>query len=71
MLYGSISILAIAFVYFVIPEMKGRSLEESDELFHSRTPAYKSSNIVATGVGAEITCIEVVEPKAEGTLEKQ
>ncbi|KAH6866058.1 hypothetical protein B0T10DRAFT_468156 [Thelonectria olida] len=56
MIYGSMSVLAL-----VVPEMKGRSLEELDELFHSITPAWKSTRLVATGVGAEITHIEGVK----------
>ncbi|KAF4990008.1 hypothetical protein FDECE_14523 [Fusarium decemcellulare] len=66
MIYGSMSVLALIFVMLVVPEMKGRSLEELDELFHSRTPAWKSTGFVATGVGAEITHIEGVKVDVEG-----
>lgn len=59
MIYGSISLLAIVFVFFAVPEMKGRSLEELDELFHARVPAWKASSYVCTGVGSRITGIEV------------
>lgn len=58
MIYGSISILAIVFVFFVVPEMKGRSLEELDDLFHSKVPAWKSRGFVSTGIGAQITNME-------------
>ncbi|KAJ3547064.1 hypothetical protein NM208_g1694 [Fusarium decemcellulare] len=71
MIYGSMSVLALIFVMLVVPEMKGRSLEELDELFHSRTPAWKSTRFVATGVGAEITHIEGVKVgDADGKLGK-
>ncbi|KAL4808236.1 general substrate transporter [Aspergillus unguis] len=57
MMYGGISILAAVFVFLVVPEMKGRSLEEIDELFHAGTPAWRSTRFVATGVGADISGI--------------
>lgn len=61
MVYGSISILSIFFVFFFVPEMKGRSLEELDEMFHSRVPAWASRKYVSTGIGAQITNIEGVK----------
>jgi hypothetical protein len=64
MMYGGVSILAFIFVYFVVPEMKERSLEELDELFHARVPAWRSTKFQATGIGAEITDIKAVEGKA-------
>lgn len=33
--YGSMSLVAMVFVYFIVPELKGRSLEELDELFQA------------------------------------
>ena len=58
LIYASMSFLAMAFVYLVVPEMKGRSLEELDELFHSQVPAWKSRRFVSTGLGAQITNIQ-------------
>lgn len=58
LIYASMSFLAMAFVYFVVPEMKGRSLEELDEMFHSGVPAWRSKGFVATGLGAQITDIQ-------------
>lgn len=69
MIYGSISILAIFFVFLVVPEMKGRSLEELDELFHSRVKPWRSTGFVATGIGAQITTLEGV--KADGTVNEK
>jgi MFS transporter, SP family, sugar:H+ symporter len=56
--YGSVFIVAMVFVYFIVPEMKGRSLEELDELFQSKVPAWRSSGFEATGIGAIITQID-------------
>lgn len=58
LIYASMSFLSMAFVYFVVPEMKGRSLEELDEMFHSGVPAWRSKNFVSTGLGAQITSIQ-------------
>lgn len=62
MVYGSVSIIAMAFVWFFVPEMKGRSLEELDELFHSGIPAWRSKSFISTGIGSRITNIENVHP---------
>ena len=37
-LYGAINWVMVGVVYFLIPEMKGRSLEEVDQLFASNVP---------------------------------
>ncbi|KAL2784032.1 hypothetical protein BJX66DRAFT_344422 [Aspergillus keveii] len=39
--YGSINIIMVALTYFIIPELKGRSLEEVDQLFASGAPLRK------------------------------
>jgi MFS transporter, SP family, sugar:H+ symporter len=61
MVYGSVSIIAMAFVWLVVPEMKGRSLEEIDELYHAGVPAWRASSYVSTGIGSRITDLETVE----------
>lgn len=65
MVYGSVSIIAMVFVWLVVPEMKGRSLEEIDELFNAGVPAWRASSYVATGIGARITDIENLNLNAE------
>ncbi|CAG7944306.1 unnamed protein product [Penicillium olsonii] len=37
-IYGGISVMSIIFVFFCVPECQGRSFEEIDQLFRSRTP---------------------------------
>ncbi|KAF4180769.1 hypothetical protein CNMCM8694_007768 [Aspergillus lentulus] len=37
-IYGSFSVLAAAFVWFIVPELRQRSLEEIDEMFQERLP---------------------------------
>lgn len=53
-IYGGFSILTIAFVYFVVPETKNRSLEELDEMFNEKVPTRKFRNYVCSGISAEI-----------------
>lgn len=65
MIYGGVSILALVFVFLIVPEMKGRSLEELDELFHSRVKPWRSTNFVATGIGAQITNIQGVKEEED------
>jgi hypothetical protein len=39
--YGSINVVMAALTYFIIPELKGRTLEEVDQLFASGAPLRK------------------------------
>jgi len=40
-IYGSFTILVLAFIYFMVPEMKGRKYEELDYMFQHRIPTRK------------------------------
>lgn len=40
-IFGSITTVSIIFIWFCIPDVAGRSLEEIDELFASGTPLRK------------------------------
>ena len=44
--------IAAVFIYFFLPEVKGRSLEEIDEMFMARLPARKFRKYVCTGQAA-------------------
>lgn len=48
------------YAIFFVPELKGRSLEEIDELFEHRPaiPAWKFSSIKTTGIGAKVAALE-------------
>jgi hypothetical protein len=39
----------VVWVYFYLPEIKNRTLEEIDEMFEARLPARKFRNYVCTG----------------------
>lgn len=65
MMYGGISILAAAFAFLMVPEMKSRSLEEIDEMFHAGTLAWRSTSFASSGIGAHISDIN------NGVMEKE
>lgn len=56
--YGGCSFLAMAWAFLFLPELKGRSLEELDEMFEARVPTRKFRNYVCTGLGAEVTKVQ-------------
>ena len=37
-IFGSVMILALFFIYFCVPECKGKTLEEVDALFNNNVP---------------------------------
>ncbi|KAJ8079086.1 hypothetical protein AAF712_006464 [Marasmius tenuissimus] len=59
-IYGSIAAVAMFYALFFVPETKGRSLEELDELFEHKPalPAWKFKGTTTTGVGAKIGALE-------------
>lgn len=64
--FGSISILAMIWVFFFFPEMKGRSLEELDEMFNAKITVFKFRSYKCTGIGARIT--EIQDKNAGGEV---
>lgn len=55
---GGDSILAFIFAILFVPELKGRSLEEVDELFEANLWAWQFSKYETTGIGSRITRLE-------------
>lgn len=57
---GSIAAVAMFYSIFFVPETKGRSLEELDELFEHRPsiPPWKFSSTKTIGVGAKVAALE-------------
>lgn len=49
-IYGSLTILSVVVTYFFIPEMKGRSLEEVDQLFASGVSLRKFDTFQTTRI---------------------
>lgn len=40
-IWAGTSVIALVWYYFFIPELKGRSLEEIDELFENKVPTFE------------------------------
>lgn len=56
--WGAFSLFGAVFVYFCVPELSGRSLEELDEMFNEKVSARKFHKYECTGIGAQLTAIE-------------
>ena len=54
-IYGSFSLIAMAFVYFLVPELSNRSLEELNDLFQTKIPAWRFKDYKCSGTGAQLT----------------
>lgn len=52
-------LIVTAFVYFMLPEVKGRTLEEIDEMFRNK---------VATRDFEKYVCVEIEEARERGTM---
>ena len=63
--FAGISAAAFVFALFFIPELNGRSLEETDELFEMNLWAWQFSDAQTTGVGRRIAMLEEGDGRAE------
>lgn len=57
-IFGGISSAALLFSVFFVPELKGRSLEETDELFAMKLWAWQFNKAETHGVGSRIARLE-------------
>lgn len=48
-IWGPSCFITVIWVYFYLPEIKNRTLEEIDEMFEARLPARKFRKYVCTG----------------------
>jgi hypothetical protein len=56
--FGGIAALGLIFAVLFVPELKGRSLEETDELFEQRLWAWQFKDAQTTGVGRRIAKLQ-------------
>jgi len=54
-IYGSMSAISVVVAWLLIPEMKGRSLEEVDEMFEKNTAVREFRDYRSSGIGGAIT----------------
>lgn len=52
-------LIVTAFVYFMLPEVKGRTLEEIDEMFRNKVPTSQFEKYV---------CVEIEEARERGAI---
>ena len=64
-IFGGITALGAAWVLLFMPELKGRNLEEIDQLFNARIPAWKFSNFETTGLTHDVAVIAAGGSKAD------
>jgi hypothetical protein len=62
-IYGSICFVGLAWGYFFLPELRGRSLEELEEMFAAKVPLRKFRDYQTNedGVGAAVSRLERLE----------
>ncbi|ORY35303.1 general substrate transporter [Naematelia encephala] len=71
-IWGSFSIINVAFAFFFVPEVKGYTLEQIDYLFEQRVPARKFKGYDFTEYLATVTPVDEVELSgAEGKKEAE
>ena len=63
LIYGSLSIASIIFVYLCVPEFHGRSFEEIDKLFRKSIPLRKIHRHGKSGSDYEAGITELSEGK--------
>ncbi|KAH8890198.1 general substrate transporter [Thozetella sp. PMI_491] len=59
------SFLGCVWVFFCMPELKGRNLEEIDELFEANLPAWRFHKYETTGLSRELNALENGRPVAK------
>lgn len=67
--YGSFSIAAMIWVLLFLPELKGRSLEELDELFADKVSVWRFKKHQTQGWGAQMRELEA-ESHIDGKLQR-
>lgn len=63
--WGSFSWVAVVWVFLMVPEVKGRSLEELDELFGKRISTFKFASCETESYGAQLTVAEHIAATGE------
>jgi sugar porter (SP) family MFS transporter len=58
--FGGFATLAVIYVYFLLPETKGRSLEELDELFDAHVSARKFASYQTSGAGRRYVLLSIL-----------
>jgi hypothetical protein len=66
MIFGTFCAVMTAHIFFTYPETSGKTLEEVDELFASKVPAWRSKNAI-TKFEDRVAALE----KADGVIHQE
>ncbi|CAG8021922.1 unnamed protein product [Penicillium olsonii] len=69
-IYGAFSVASLVFVWLVVPETKGRSLEDIDEMYQARLLPWKFEQYVCVGISAQIANLSNEGGKLSTGVEK-
>lgn len=71
-IYGGLSVLGFVFAFFFLPEVKNRSLEEIDSMFHSGIGLrhFKNYRSPAADAGKKVTELETLPTRQTGDYGK-
>jgi hypothetical protein len=64
-IFGGITALGAVWVLLCMPELKGRNLEEIDQLFDAKVSAWKFSKFETTGPSHDVAVMVMSRLKAE------
>lgn len=72
-MYGSFSLGMVALAWLFVPELKGRTLEEVDQLFDNKTPTrdFKKAEVMSTRVETTDDAMRVHKEIAADTKHQQ
>lgn len=70
-IWGPSCLVTVVWVYFYLPEIKNRTLEEVNEMFEAKLPARKFRNYVCTGLTVPSADVKVVERNGSVSTEKE
>ncbi|GAB1202662.1 hypothetical protein APSETT445_001283 [Aspergillus pseudonomiae] len=70
-IYGGFSMVALIWVFLTVPETRGRSLEELDDMFQADVPTRQFKKYQCSGIGAHITGAQNVQSKEVKLVEEE
>lgn len=71
-IYGSFATVMVSAAYFILPELKGRTLDEIDELFERRLPAraFRNAQVDSTRFEDSTSRAPAKQIETDGTVEQ-
>ncbi|RAQ43067.1 high-affinity glucose transporter [Aspergillus flavus] len=70
-IYGGFSVVALIWVFLMVPETRGRSLEELDDMFQAEVPTRRFKKYECSGIGAHITGAQNLQSKEVKVIQEE